>query len=266
MCAGLTVANQSGRNILIDFRNISPSSSSISDYVISWKNPDLKATYGNSRDKNPTGLLLLLTRATYKVVAKLFPNFEYLPRNVLEVNEEKYFDFRTSLYLDSHYENLNFLELSRATGSELSISLRHTTPRFVSFQDFLEGSSVIQIGVHVRRGDFVNWQGGSHLLPLNYYRNAIEKATSGVGDYKLWIFTDASDSVEDILNLDQNSEKFSSVFELSDSEELLALSAMDKLIISRSTFSQWSAFISEGDVFSPKGSQRLKHWVEVPID
>lgn len=263
MCAGVTVANLIDRDIRIDFRNISPRRSSINDFAISWKNSDIETAVGNSRDKNPRGILMLMTRATYKITSKLIPNIAYSPRYLSEDDERKNIIEQKPLFLDSHYENLIFLKLSRATGSELTVNLRHETPRYLGFKEYLKQSSVIQIGVHVRRGDFVNWMGGSQLLPTTYYKNAILQATSGIGEFKIWIFTDESDSVEDILNLDKNSEKFSSVFQLSDSEELIALSEMDKVIISRSTFSQWSALISKGEVYFPSGSQSMNHWIEV---
>lgn len=263
LCAGVTVANKIDRNIRIDFRNISPRKSSIKDFDISWKNSDTKTAVGNSRDKNPRGILMFVTRATYKIISKFVPSIEYSPSYLSEEDELKNINEQKPLFLDSHYENLIFPKLSRATGSELTVNLRFETPNYLRFKEYLKQSSVMQIGVHVRRGDFVNWLGGSQLLPTTYYKNAILQATSGIGEFKIWIFTDESDSVEDILKLDKNSEKFSSVFQLSDSEELIAFSEMDKVIISRSTFSQWGALMSKGEVYFPSGSQSMNHWIEV---
>jgi hypothetical protein len=263
MCAGVTVANQIDRNIRIDFRNISPRKSSINDFVISWKNSDIKTAVGNSRDKNPRGIFMLVTREIYKIASKLIPNIAYAPRYLSEDDERKNINEQKPLFMDSHYENLIFPILSRSTGAELTVNLRHETPRYLRFKEYLKQSSVTQIGVHVRRGDFVNWLGGSQLLPTTYYKNAIRQATSGIDEYKIWLFTDESDSVEDILNLDKNTEKFSTIFQLSDSEELIALSEMGKIIISRSTFSQWGALMSKGEVYFPSGSQRMNHWIEV---
>jgi hypothetical protein len=263
MCAGVTVANQIDRNIRIDFRNISPRRSSINDFDISWKNSDIKTAVGNSRDKSPRGILMFVTRASYKITSKFIPGIEYSPRYLSEEDERKNINEQKPLFLDSHYENLIFPKLSRATGSELSVNLRYETPEYLRFKEYLKQSSVVQIGVHVRRGDFVNWLGGSQLLPTTYYKNAILQATTGIGEFKIWIFTDESDSVEDILKLDKNSEKFSSEFQLSDSEELIAFSEMDKVIISRSTFSQWGALMSNGEVYFPSGSQSMTHWIEV---
>lgn len=207
-----------------------------------------------------------MTRATYKILSKIFPNVSYLPRYVSEDDELENIAKQKPLFLNSHYENLIFPKLSKDIGCELIIKLRHESPKYLKFKDFQNETEVTQIGVHVRRGDFVNWQGGSQLLPTTYYKNAIKEATCDLNDYLIWIYTDESDSVDDVLNLDARARKFSAEFQLSDSEELLAFSSMDRLIISRSTFSQWSALISEGKVYFPSGSQHMENWREVEIE
>jgi hypothetical protein len=266
LCAGSVIANETRCNLLVDFRNISARSSSIKDFDILWDKLDTKIKYGNSRDKTLMGLLLLQVRIFYKIFAKMKKNFSYFPRSTSEVDERENIKSERPLLLDAHYENLIFPKMVSLMSSKFSITLAHETPNFMRFKEFLAESPVIQIGVHVRKGDFVTWQSGSQLLPTSYYKNAIEKATLEIHEYKIWIFTDESDSVEEILNLDVNAAKFSSVFALSDSEELIALGSMNKLIISRSTYSQWGALISYGDVYFPSGSQSLEEWTEVAID
>ncbi len=266
LCAGSVIANFTRCNVLVDFRNISPRGSSIKDFDISWTKSNAKINYGNSRDKTPLGLLFLQVRIFYKIIAKIKKNYSYIPRSISEIDEGENIKTNRPLVLDAHYENLVFPKIVSLMNSKILIEVAHETPNFLRFKEFLAKSSVIQIGVHVRKGDFATWQGGSHLLPTSYYENAIKKATLELNEYKIWIFTDESDSVEEILNLDINAAKFSSFFALTDSEELLAFSSMDKLIISKSTYSQWGAIISNGDVYFPSGSQSMEEWTEVAIN
>jgi len=99
------------------------------------------------------------------------------------------------------------------------------------------------IGIHVRRGDFEK-TGGPGVLSVEYYKRALEDATSSDGGNRVFIFSDSIESVErEFLehNWDFEIEFVSPPPESSPIESMALLSQFTSLIISNSTFSWWSA-------------------------
>lgn len=96
------------------------------------------------------------------------------------------------------------------------------------------------LSLHVRRGDYAlatNRKNG--ILARSYY----EKALVNAGDFdSIWIFTDSPEAVEDeFLQLGHSFEVINPPSDSDPVESLLLMAATQKIVISNSTFSWWSA-------------------------
>jgi hypothetical protein len=102
------------------------------------------------------------------------------------------------------------------------------------------------IVVHVRGGDYNHLKESFGLLDFNYFLSAINFAQEIIGNRQIWLFSDDPDRVSYIaenLNL-----KFNRIIcqngDLTSSETLALISKGRVVIISNSTFSWWSAWLS----------------------
>ncbi|KKP77934.1 MAG: hypothetical protein UR73_C0007G0019 [candidate division WS6 bacterium GW2011_GWF1_35_23] len=101
-----------------------------------------------------------------------------------------------------------------------------------------------KVGIHFRRGDYVNYKGAQDLfetLSMEYYFNAIDVIKKKINDPEFMIFSDDIDWVkknfqvmEDIEYVEPNGEV----------EDFTKMSDCDHFIIANSTYSWWAAFLS----------------------
>lgn len=260
---GLLLAQLTKKDLVIDLRNVSARKSSILDFEILPKGTHGISLVGNSREKSKQGYKIAFIRAYLEILSRLKPQNKPIIGDLLRKINDKSIYSNEDYLIDGHFENLEVPHLSQSFSADFDITLKKPGESFLSFQTEINQLTENQIGIHVRRGDFAIWEGGVHLLPLEYYSNAISRATSDLDSYKIWVFTDEPESIQDVLDLNSNAEVVSRRYAMTDSEELLALSMMNKIITSRSTFSQWASIFSTADVLFPEGSQSLSHWIEV---
>ncbi|MBM2817610.1 MAG: glycosyl transferase family 11 [Parcubacteria group bacterium] len=112
------------------------------------------------------------------------------------------------------------------------------------------------VSIHIRRGDYVNYQNKFILLPMEYYERAIGIIRGKVRNPAFFIFSDeieyAKDNLKAILG-----EKFFYVSgdEINEYEELMLMSRCEHNIIANSTFSWWGAYLNQNDgkiIIAPK--------------
>jgi hypothetical protein len=204
-------------------------------------------------------------RAYLEILARFKKGIKLETIDLLRSGNKSSLVANKDLLIDGHFENLELIRQSQLFKSDFEIALKAPGANFLHFHSECEQSDQVQIGIHVRRGDFATWEGGMHLLPVGYYAKALDIATSGLNSYKIWIFTDEPESIQDVLELDSCAEVVSGSYKMTDSEELIALSLMNKIITSRSTFSQWASVFSKAEILFPEGSQSMPHWIEVKI-
>lgn len=98
--------------------------------------------------------------------------------------------------------------------------------------------------IHVRRGDYVNL---GITLPINYYMNIIDHMREDSTIERIWVFTNDTDwCKEHFADLNVVNTGFK------DYEDMALMSTADSIAISNSTFSWWSAFMSDkSTVYAP---------------
>lgn len=102
------------------------------------------------------------------------------------------------------------------------------------------------VSIHIRRGDYIKYQHKFNILPLDYYKKAIEIIKDKIKDPVFFIFSD------DINYVKENFEHFfnKNVVYVSDNkfndyEEFWLMKSCKNNIIANSTFSWWAAWLNE---------------------
>jgi hypothetical protein len=126
----------------------------------------------------------------------------------------------------------------------------------------------ISVSVHLRRGDYAVEFSGENLLPVSYYRNAIEAARESLNPSKFFVFSDDIEfarthlgSDEDMVFVDHNGEAEAH-------EDLRLMAACDHHIIANSTFSWWGAWLNpskEKLVFAPDRWRKHNYPVDATV-
>ena len=121
-----------------------------------------------------------------------------------------------------------------------------------------------KIGIHVRRGDYVN-NPNYHILTIEYYKQALEKYFSD-RLYRLLVFSDDIEYAKEMLQSIPNCMYING---LEDIEDMCLMSMCDNWIIANSTFSWWGAYlgsINGGKVIRPtnhfEGEEKKRNSIE----
>jgi hypothetical protein len=118
------------------------------------------------------------------------------------------------------------------------------------------------VGLHVRAGDT------EHPLPIEYYANAIRRVREYLGQEPvLQLFSDGEHtSIADQLRSALPSIRID-IHRGSAVDDLLQLSDYASIILSKSWFSYWSAFLSDAQaIFAPADFCYYADWTPVPVD
>lgn len=99
------------------------------------------------------------------------------------------------------------------------------------------------IGVHIRRGDYKNWENGKYFFSFEEYRNFMSKLTGIYHEKKLAFFISTNEKYDksifsDFTLVDMNN--------MTAAHDLYGLSLCDRIIGPLSTFSRWASWY--GDV------------------
>jgi glycosyl transferase family 11 len=124
---------------------------------------------------------------------------------------------------------------------ELRINRSLDSYVFQSLKDDIEQSEN-PVSVQVRRGDYKGLQHVFHLVGEEYYEHAFEFIESRVSNPKFFIFSDEIEYVRTNMNFDRN---VTFAKPLSPIETLELARTCKHFVSANSTFSWWSAYLSE---------------------
>lgn len=112
------------------------------------------------------------------------------------------------------------------------------------------------VSVHVRRGDYLNYQDKFVILGEEYYRHAVAIIKERTTNPKFFVFSDDSTYVKEKFGvLFGENVVYVSQYNFSDFEDLSLMSACKHNIIANSSFSWWGAWLNQNQtptVVAPK--------------
>lgn len=102
------------------------------------------------------------------------------------------------------------------------------------------------IGVHIRRGDYKNWRGGTYFFSLEQYYSVMLKCKELYADKKCGFFISSDEHIDTTLFTNCNC---FFIPQSSAIKDLYALSICDRIIAPLSTFSRWASFYGEVPIY-----------------
>lgn len=146
----------------------------------------------------------------------------------------------------------NFEDIQSFLHSELDFidHLKHDINAYLKNimpQKWITRSQFVQVGIHVRRGDFLrqrNVKMGFTVAPKEYFSHAMDFFNQRYGNVQYFVASDDLSWCK--VNLNATNIIFSSL--KTPAEDLAALVHVDHIIISTGTFSWWAGFLNHGTV------------------
>jgi hypothetical protein len=100
------------------------------------------------------------------------------------------------------------------------------------------------VSLHVRRGDYALWSGGPRVLPIAYYRRAMDAIRQKVPRPTFFVFSDDMAYAREILPPDESVVFVDHNDEHNPHEDLRLMAACRHHIIANSTLSWWGAWLN----------------------
>lgn len=189
---------------------------------------------------------------------------------VVEKNHELItfaFNRNRNYYLDGYWQSHNYFHKYR---DELikQFVIKHVSTETIKIADKIQQSNYCAI--HVRRGDYIRYYGGS-TLDMSYYKSAIQLIEGFYPDMNFIVFSDDVDFCKDMFGEFSKFEYISGK-SLTDKEELYLMTKCKHYIIANSTFSWWGAYLGydeQSKVICPvvgmwKDSFYVDEWIKIP--
>ena len=158
---------------------------------------------------------------------------------VIENIIENYSVFHDRI-IQGYFHNFKYAESLRPY---LSLFLKNSINEISWVTDFQMSNDKSSLFIHYRFGDYVYNLDSLGVLHRKYYKKALSKLSSA--ESKIYVFTDSPTEAKILFN------QFITEFKIVDDskaknplEIMLAISLGNKLILSNSTFSWWSGFMS----------------------
>lgn len=101
------------------------------------------------------------------------------------------------------------------------------------------------MAIHVRRGDYLNYQASFGLLDYDYYLNAFRSLIEKFEYSEVIIFTDSPDMISELQKKIPLRTRLISPTQLSPSETMTLMSRCSGLVASNSTFSFWAGMLAD---------------------
>jgi len=157
---------------------------------------------------------------------------------------------RKRLTTFGHWISQEFIP-NRETARKLLVDgLRTPSSRFLELKD--EASNKNVIAVHVRMGDYRNFQSVYGTTGPDYYTAVLKKMRKS--DAEIWLFSDEPKAAERLISYITRVDKVISIQDsLNSAENIALMSCAQTIVASNSTFSWWASFLSlNSTIFFPK--------------
>ena len=118
------------------------------------------------------------------------------------------------------------------------------------FPQWIHHDAAHRTAVHIRRGDYLTFGAHFSLCPIHYFESAMDEMRREFPDTQFLIFTDDPDWCHGYFHGRSDahivSEKVENTLQR-EMAEFALMTSCDSFIISNSTFSWWSAFLSQSE-------------------
>ncbi|MBP9863851.1 alpha-1,2-fucosyltransferase [Patescibacteria group bacterium] len=149
------------------------------------------------------------------------------------------------IYLDGYWQNEGYFKSIREILlNEFTLKPEYAIKDEQLLKDLAQPDTV---SLHIRRGDYLSSKATAYgVLPASYYQTGLDTITNRIRHQPtaVYIFTDDPTWVIRHLHLDLPMHIVSQEIELTDSQELVAMSLCHHQIIANSTFSWWAAWLN----------------------
>ena len=176
------------------------------------------------------------------------PSTEYFAHN------ENYYNVKGDCYFEGIWESAkNYIPIR----SELQALFAHRAPNEINSQYISRMSAEDSVGLHIRRGDYLQCADFMGISDLDYYHRAIDEILSDGAKHSFYVFSnDIGWCQEHISPLVQGCDvTFVTHNKGNDScWDMFLMTYCKDLIIANSSFSWWGAFLNKrrGRVVAPK--------------
>lgn len=163
--------------------------------------------------------------------------------------DDAYYDLKSkNIFYNGYWQSFRYFN---EYDNEIKENLKYHGTKSEKFKAYMNNLKENTISVHVRRGDYINYN-DNLSIETDYYKEAYVRMNGIITDAAEYlIFSDDKEYVKEALGFIKNAHVVEGV---SDVEEFELMRACSHHIIANSTFSWWAAHLSsnkEGIVFAP---------------
>lgn len=205
----------------------------------------------------------------YKATRKILIKNIYKAKLIKEKEEFVYQSIKynsSNLYLDGYWQSYLYFdkyrnEIINKFTPEVDLNLK--CPKLL---ERIENQK--SVAIHIRRGDYITFNGGK-CLDMEYYNKAIKELDGSSVEF--YVFTDDIEFCKKNFSNMKNIKFIGEEAELTDLEEFALMSKCKHFIIANSSFSWWAAYLSVNNdkiVIAPvvdmwKEEFYLPEWIKI---
>lgn len=195
----------------------------------------------------------LLSRVGRKFLPKRKHEYVQSTKDFFEYKEDV-FDLEGNAYYEGNWESISYLLPIK---DELLRTFSHPVPSEENASYIKKMSDEASVGIHVRRGDYLQHPNFAGVCELDYYKKAISEILSDGEMHCFYIFSNDMQWCRDnIMPLVQGNEIVFMTENTGKNScwDMFLMTYCRDLIIANSTFSWWGAFLNkmDGRIIAPK--------------
>jgi hypothetical protein len=155
-----------------------------------------------------------------------------------------------SAYIVGWCNSINYFKENKIDLLELFTSRQAFSVQANYYLEKINSSN--SVSIHIRRGDYITLESFFRVLPIEYYKNAVDEISKHQNNLKFFIFSNDLDWAKENLNFIYNVEFVDLNYNRdylgkADIEEFFLMKHCKHNIIANSSFSWWPAYLNEND-------------------
>lgn len=212
----------------------------------------LEGDFGSYQDRVlrylPFKILRRLARKTLRILRSRTKVSSYYQSEAVGYDEKLLDPHFKKKFISGYFQASHYVTALKMKNSDIStIGLRNPSHWL---QEITESMKVAKpIIVHIRRGDYLNFADTYGILSDEYFYEAVRVLRQGMPEAAqspIWLFSDSIEAIPATMPklISLGVLLISPPAGTSDAEVLIAMSLAEKIVISNSTYSWWSAFLN----------------------